>query len=110
MEAGSPAIASSGRPPLPVLAGFRLSQPWAAMLACMVASDLLDQLDERAATLEGLLDRHPGRHLLAEYEATVLECSVFSPAQAADLLIRLEHVIASLSATLFSEQGADHRS
>ena len=80
------------------------------MLACMAATNLLDQLDERAATLEGLLDRHPGRHLLAEYEATVLECPAFCPARGADLLVRLEQVISSLSVTFFSEQGSENRS
>lgn len=34
---------------------------------------LLDQIDERAAQLERLLDDHPGRHLLAEYEVAVLD-------------------------------------
>jgi hypothetical protein len=34
---------------------------------------LLDRIDERPALLERLLDDHPGRHLLAEYETTLLE-------------------------------------
>jgi hypothetical protein len=72
------------------------------------ASDLLGQLDERAASLETLLDRHPGRHLLAEYETTVLECPAFCPAHGVDLLTRIEQAIASLSAISSSEEGARH--
>jgi hypothetical protein len=73
----------------------------------MVASvgDLLDQLDERAVALESLLDRHPGRHLLAEYETTVLECPGFCPAHAADLLRRIEQMISDLSAAPSNEQS-----
>jgi hypothetical protein len=68
------------------------------MLVCMATPvrDLLDQLDERAATLEDLLDRHPGRHLLAEYETTVLEQSDASPGHLSDLLARIEQAILSL--------------
>jgi hypothetical protein len=69
------------------------------------ASDLLDQLDERAVMLESLLDRH----LLAEYETTVLECPAFCPAHAPDLLMRIEQVISGLSATSSSEQGSHGR-
>jgi len=48
------------------------------MLACMpgtVASiaPLAASLDERAALLARLLDSHPARHLLAEYEAVLLD-------------------------------------
>jgi hypothetical protein len=68
------------------------------------AGDLLDQLDERAVALESLLDRHPGRHLLAEYETTVLECPGFCPAHAADLLKRIEQMISDVSANPSHEQ------
>jgi hypothetical protein len=72
----------------------------------MVASagDLLDQLDERAVALESLLDRHPGRHLLAEYETTILECPGFCPAHAADLLTRIQQMISELSAIPSNER------
>ena len=72
----------------------------------MVASagDLLDQLDERAVTLESLLDRHPGRHLLAEFETTILECPGFCTAHAVDLLVRIEQMISDLSAAPPNEQ------
>ena len=48
------------------------------MLSCMpgtVASiaPLAASLDERAALLARLLDTHPARHLLAEYEAVLLD-------------------------------------
>jgi hypothetical protein len=68
------------------------------MLVCMAipVRDLLDRLDESAATLEDLLDRHPGRHLLAEYETTVLEQSDASSGQLSDLLARIEQAIFSL--------------
>jgi hypothetical protein len=72
------------------------------------AGDLLDRLDERALLLEMLLDGHPGRHLLAEYETTLLE-PCCSPPQlqrnpelldhASNLLARMEHVILSLDAS-----------
>jgi hypothetical protein len=72
------------------------------------AGDLLDRLDERALLLEMLLDGHPGRHLLAEYETTLLE-PCCSPPQlqrnpelldhASNLLARMEHVILSLGAS-----------
>jgi hypothetical protein len=77
----------------------------------MVASagDLLDQLDERAFALESLLDRHPGRHLLAEYETTILECPGFCLEHAADVLVRIEQMISELSATPSNEQGFHHR-
>jgi hypothetical protein len=77
------------------------------------AEELLDRLDERAVFLEMLLDRHPGRHLLAEYEATLLEPCCFLPElhcdpelldHAADLLARMEQVISSLNAPC-SETG-----
>ena len=69
------------------------------MLVCMAipVRDLLDRLDESAATLEDLLDRHPGRHLLAEYETTVLEQSDTSPGHLSDLLARIGQAILSLS-------------
>jgi hypothetical protein len=68
------------------------------MLVCMAipVRDLLDRLDESAAALEDLLDRHPGRHLLAEYEATVLEQSDASPGHLSDLLARIEQATFSL--------------
>ena len=71
------------------------------------AGDLLHHLDERAATLGRLLDGHPGRHLLAEYEATVLECPAFCPDRGADLLTRIEQAISNLSAT-YRREGFDH--
>jgi hypothetical protein len=58
--------------------------------------DLLDRLGESAATLEDLLDRHPGRHLLAEYESTVLERSDANSGHLSDLLARIEQTIFSL--------------
>jgi hypothetical protein len=58
--------------------------------------DLLNRLDESAATLEDLLDRHPGRHLLAEYEATVLERSHADSGHLPDLLARIEQAVFSL--------------
>jgi hypothetical protein len=68
------------------------------MLVCMAIPlrDLLDRLDESAATLEDLLDRHPARHLLAEYETTVLEQSDASPGHLSDLLAPIEQAIFSL--------------
>jgi hypothetical protein len=72
----------------------------------MAAEELLDRLDEQAILLEALLERHPGRHLLAEYEATLLEPCCFVPKlhrdpemldHAANLLARMEHVISSLT-------------
>lgn len=67
------------------------------------AADLLDRVDESAERLSDLLDRHPGRHLLAEYEATVLERHDFCPLRASDLLARMESVIVSLTAQRASE-------
>lgn len=67
------------------------------------AADLLDRVDESAERLSDLLDRHPGRHLLAEYEATVLERHDFCPLRASDLLARMESVIVSLTAQRATE-------
>jgi hypothetical protein len=73
----------------------------------MGADELLDRLDERAVLPEALLDGHPGRHLLAEYEAALLEPCSFSPklhcdaellGHASNLLARMEQVISSLHA------------
>ena len=80
----------------------------------MDADELLDRLDERAVLLETLLDRHPGRHLLAEYEAALLEPCCFLPKlhcnpelldHASHLLERMEQVISSLGASC-SEAGS----
>ena len=80
----------------------------------MGAEELLDRLDQRAALLEALLDRHPGRHLLAEYEAALLEPCCFLPKlhsdaelldHASNLLARMEQVISSLHASC-SEAGS----
>ena len=48
------------------------------MLSCMPGAvdsiaPLAASLDERAALLARLLDTHPARHLLAEYEAVLLD-------------------------------------
>jgi hypothetical protein len=68
---------------------------------------LMDRIDERAALLERLLDDHPGRHLLAEYETTLLDRpGLAEPRLTADrsfehevveLLARVDDQIASLS-------------
>jgi hypothetical protein len=80
----------------------------------MDADELLDRLDERAVLLETLLDGHPGRHLLAEYEAALLEPCCFLPKlhcnpelldHASHLLERMEQVISSLGASC-SEAGS----
>ena len=70
-----------------------------------VVACLLDRIDARAALLERLLDDHPGRHLLAEYETTLLdrpglaeaELSVASFRQEVEgLLARIDGQIARL--------------
>ena len=80
----------------------------------MGADELLDRLDERGVLLEALLDGHPGRHLLAEYEAALLEPCCFLPKlhrdpelldHASNLLARMEQVISSLNASC-SEAGS----
>ena len=67
---------------------------------------MLEELDRRAAQLDALLDRHPGRHLLAEYEAefcdredVLLERVAEDPgleSYVADLLRRMEGMVAAL--------------
>ena len=55
-----------------------------------VVACLLDRIDARAALLERLLDDHPGRHLLAEYETTLLERPGLAEADLTDASFRHE--------------------
>ncbi len=77
-----------------------------ASIALLAAS-----LDERAALLARLLDSHPARHLLAEYEAVFLDrrpCvdsgSIDEPGAARRLLTAMDNAIAELEA--FAGQGS----
>ena len=51
---------------------------------------------QKRTHIDARLLQHPGRHLLAEYETTVLERYDASPGHLSDLLARIERAILSL--------------
>lgn len=63
------------------------------------AEDIYKLLDEQAAALERMLDNHPGRHLLAEYETSVLENANCTAEDALALLEKFASMIYHLTET-----------